>query len=96
MADKGKYYIPVEGELVEVEENVYVIYYRMGRRERYIEERDQENGVVPTMLWIRIVVQERCCLAKVQPRVWRSLRWPMSFGLSCTDVLQFFPVQSEN
>ena len=46
MADKGKYYIPVEGELVEVEENVYVIYYRMGRRERYIEERDQENGVV--------------------------------------------------
>ena len=46
MADKGKYYIPVEEELVEVEENVYVIYYRMGRRERYIEERDQENGVV--------------------------------------------------
>ena len=46
MADKGKFYIPVEGKLIEVEENVYVMYYKMGRRERYMEERDQENGVV--------------------------------------------------
>ena len=46
MADKSKYYIPVEGKLIEVEENVYVAYYKMGRRERYIEERDMENGVV--------------------------------------------------
>ena len=46
MADKSKHYIPVEGKLIEVEENVYVAYYKMGRRERYIEERDLENGVV--------------------------------------------------
>jgi len=46
MADKENYYIPVEGKLVEVEEPVYTEYYRMGRRERNLEERDQENGVM--------------------------------------------------
>jgi RNA polymerase sigma factor (sigma-70 family) len=46
MADKEKYFIPLEGKLIEVEENVYVAYYKMGRRERYLEERDQANGVL--------------------------------------------------
>ena len=46
MADKEKYFIPVEGKLIEVEENVYVAYYKMGRRERYLVERDQKNGVL--------------------------------------------------
>jgi len=46
MADKEKYFIPVEGKLIEVEENVYVAYYKMGRRERYLEERDKENSVL--------------------------------------------------
>ena len=46
MADKENYYIPVEGKLVEVEEPVYSEYYRMSRRERYLEERDQENVVM--------------------------------------------------
>ena len=46
MADKKNYYIPVEGKLVEVEEPVYTEYYRMSRRERYLEERDKENGVM--------------------------------------------------
>lgn len=46
MADKKNYYIPVEGKLVEVEEPVYIEYYRMSRRERYLEERDMENGVM--------------------------------------------------
>ena len=45
MADKERYYIPIEGKLIEVEENVYVAYYRMGRRERYLVEQDQSNGV---------------------------------------------------
>jgi len=36
----------VEGQLVEVEEPVYTEYYRMSRRERYLEEKDQENGVM--------------------------------------------------
>ena len=46
MADKEKYFIPIEGKLIEVEENVYIAYYKMGRRERYLEERDQENCVL--------------------------------------------------
>ena len=45
MADKEKYFIPIEGKLIEVEEEVYVDYYRMNRRERYLEERDKDNGV---------------------------------------------------
>lgn len=46
MADKEKFFIPIEGKLIEVEENVYIAYYKMGRRERYLEERDKENGVL--------------------------------------------------
>ena len=46
MADKEKFFIPIEGKLIEVEENVYIAYYKMGRRERYLEERDQANGVL--------------------------------------------------
>lgn len=46
MADKESYYIPVEGKLVEVEEKVYTTYYKMSRRERYLEERDKENGAM--------------------------------------------------
>ena len=46
MADKKKYFIPIEGNLIEVEENVYIAYYKMGRRERYLEERDKDNGVL--------------------------------------------------
>ena len=45
MADKEKYFIPIEGKLIEVEKEVYVDYYRMNRRERYLEERDKDNGV---------------------------------------------------
>ena len=32
MADKEKYFIPIEGKLIEVEKEVYVDYYRMNRR----------------------------------------------------------------
>ena len=46
MADKEKYFIPIEGKLIEVEKNVYVAYYKMDRRERYLEERDRDNGAV--------------------------------------------------
>lgn len=45
MADKEQYFIPIEGKLIEVDENVYIAYYKMGRRERYLEERDEEHGV---------------------------------------------------
>lgn len=46
MADKETYYIPIEGKRIEVEKNVYEAYYKMSRRERYMEERDESNGVV--------------------------------------------------
>lgn len=46
MADKQIYYIPIDGSLIEVEESVYRAYYKMDRRERYLEERDRNNGVL--------------------------------------------------
>ena len=46
MADKKQFFIPIEGKLIEVEEKVYIAYYKMGRRERYLVERDQKNGVL--------------------------------------------------
>jgi len=46
MADKERYYIPVDGTLVEVGEPVYKAYYKMDRRERYLEEQDESNGVL--------------------------------------------------
>ena len=46
MADKEQFFIPIEGKLIEVEENVYIAYYKMGRRERYLVERDQKNGML--------------------------------------------------
>lgn len=46
MADKQIYYIPIDGSLIEVEESVYRAYYKMKRRERDLEERDRDNGVL--------------------------------------------------
>ena len=46
MTDKEQFFIPIEGKLIEVEENVYIAYHKMGRRERYLVERDQKNGVL--------------------------------------------------
>ena len=46
MADKEKYIIKVNGKLVEVTPDVYYAYFRMERQERYLEERDRDNGVV--------------------------------------------------
>lgn len=46
MAQKEQYFIPVEGKLIEVEESVYIAYYKMGRRERYLVEKDQANGLL--------------------------------------------------
>lgn len=44
MAEKRRYKISINGRLVEVSKEVYTCYYRMGRRERYIEERDFAHG----------------------------------------------------
>ena len=46
MADKEKYVIKIQGELIEVSEDVYYAYFRMERQERWQEEKKQEHGVV--------------------------------------------------
>ena len=45
MAKKKIYQIKVQGQLVPVTEEVYLTYYRMGRRERHLEEKDRAHGV---------------------------------------------------
>ncbi len=46
MTERSRYLIPIEGNLIEVEKEVYDTYYQMDRRSRYLDEQDQENGVV--------------------------------------------------
>ena len=46
MTKRGTYYIRIAKDLLEVDESVYLAYYQMGRRERYLEERDRTHGVV--------------------------------------------------
>jgi RNA polymerase sigma factor (sigma-70 family) len=46
MNDKKEFFIPVNGRLVKVTEQVYKEYYKMGRRERYLEERDLAKGKI--------------------------------------------------
>ena len=46
MADKEKYMIKVEGKLVEVTPDVYYAYFRMERKERWQEEKQQGHAVV--------------------------------------------------
>lgn len=40
-----KYYIPVDGKMYETSEEVYKTYYKMDRRERYLEERSRKNDI---------------------------------------------------
>ena len=46
MADKEKYMIKVEGQLVEVTPDVYYAYFRMERQERWQEEKQQGHAVM--------------------------------------------------
>ncbi|WP_202708646.1 sigma-70 family RNA polymerase sigma factor [Sporosalibacterium faouarense] len=41
-----RYFIPVDGKYYETTKEIYEVYYRMDRRERYLEERDLKKGVV--------------------------------------------------
>ena len=45
MAEKKEYQIKIQGQLVPVTEEVYLTYYRMNRRELYLEEQDRKHGV---------------------------------------------------
>lgn len=46
MADKEKYMIKIQGDLIEVSEDVYYAYFRMERQERWQEQKKQEHDVV--------------------------------------------------
>jgi len=46
MADKEKYMIKIQGDLIEVSEDVYYAYFRMYRQERWQEEKKQDYDVV--------------------------------------------------
>ena len=59
MAEKKKHLIKVQDQLVPVNEEVYLTYYRMKRREIYLEERDTANGVFITVHWMPRELMER-------------------------------------
>ena len=44
--NEKKYFIPVDGKYYETTKEVYEVYYQMDRRERYLEERDLNKGVI--------------------------------------------------
>ncbi len=46
MADKEKYMINIQGQLIEVSEDVYYAYFRMERQERWQEEKKVEHNVL--------------------------------------------------
>ena len=46
MADKEKYMIKIQGNLIEVTEDVYYAYFRMERQERWQEKKKQGHEVV--------------------------------------------------
>lgn len=46
MADKEKYMINIQGNLIEVSEDVYYAYFRMERQERWQEEKKQVHDVL--------------------------------------------------
>lgn len=45
-SEREKYYIPVDGQLIEVTREVYIAYYQAERRERYLKEQEQKYGVL--------------------------------------------------
>lgn len=46
MAEKKEYIIKIQGDLVEVTEEVYLAYFRMERQARGVDEKDRYNNTV--------------------------------------------------
>lgn len=46
MAEEKSYYVRIHGNIIEVTEEVYLTYYRMDRRARFLKEKDEQNGTV--------------------------------------------------
>lgn len=40
---RKRFYIPIDGKLYETTEDIYRVYYKMDRRERYLEERSRKH-----------------------------------------------------
>ncbi|MEF9839331.1 MAG: sigma factor-like helix-turn-helix DNA-binding protein [Lachnospiraceae bacterium] len=45
-SEREQYFIPVDGQLIEVTREVYIAYYQAERRERYLKEQEQKYGVL--------------------------------------------------
>lgn len=88
MADKEKYFIPIEGKLIEVEKNVYVAYYKMDRRERYLEERDKDNGVVSYNTIDSQGIDGKSGLQDVVTETMEAIALAKNSEISCIGVLQ--------
>lgn len=53
MAEKKEYIIRIQGDLVEVTEEVYLAYFRMGRQARGVDEKDRYNNTVNLHRYLR-------------------------------------------
>lgn len=45
-SERERYFIPVDGKLIEVTRAVYIAYYQAERKERYLKEQERKYGVV--------------------------------------------------
>ena len=65
---REKYFIKVQDDLIEVSREVYITYYKMVRREKYLVERDREYGLIYYDGWNF----ETCCIKDSKVKCGRS------------------------
>ena len=46
MKERSEYKVKIQGVLVDVTKEIYLTYYQMARREKHLEEKDAQHGVV--------------------------------------------------
>ena len=49
--DGKKYFIKIKGALVEVTDEIYIAYYEMERKEKYMVEKDKAHGLLYYDSW---------------------------------------------
>ena len=49
--DRKKYFIKIQGVLVEVTDEIYIAYYGMERKEKYLIEKDKAHGLLHYDSW---------------------------------------------
>ena len=50
-SDRKKYFIKIQGVLVEVTYEIYIAYYEMERKEKYLTEKDKAHGLLHYDSW---------------------------------------------